>query len=120
MIRQGEIIPLRPKPGQVGRLGSLETVVPRRADHPLPANDSGVSLGNIVAFVRPRGNARTAPAVPLPADVAQVTQPRSVRERGWFGAFVMLSIVAHAGLFVAVWGEPTPLASIGLEVMSVE
>src|SRR4051794_8011955 len=117
-ISAGEIIALRPGHGRVG--DPLDVVVPVRADTPLADNDTAADFGNVVPFARPRGHARTAPAVALPTDVAWVAQPRSVRERAGFAALVTLSVAAHAGLFVALWREPTPLASIGLEVISVE
>src|SRR3954466_9200536 len=117
-ISVGKIIALRPGGGRVG--DPLDVVVPVRADPPLADNDTAADFGNVVPFARRRGHARTAPAVALPTDVAWVAQPRSVRERAGFAALVTPSVAAHAGLFVALCAQPTPLASIGLEVISVE
>ncbi|MEJ0077360.1 MAG: TonB family protein [Alphaproteobacteria bacterium] len=94
--------------------------MPSRADHARPANDTGADLGNVVPFARPPGNARAAPAIAVPAHAGWIARPRRVRERAWFAGFVTLSLAAHAGLFMAFWREPTPLASIGMEVISVE
>ena len=94
--------------------------MPARAEHPLPANDTGADLGNVVPFMRPRGNAHTAPAVVLPADAARPGAGGLTRERLRLAAFVTASLALHAGLVMALWREPAPLASIGLEVISVE
>ena len=94
--------------------------MPARAEHSLPANDTGADLGNVVPFMRPRGNARTAPAVVLPADAARPGAGGLTRERLRLAAFVTASLALHAGLFMAFWREPAPLASIGMEVISVE
>ena len=116
-ISVGEIIPLR---SAHGRVDDLDAVVPARAEHSLPANDTGADLGNVVPFMRPRGNARTAPAVVLPADAARPGAGGLTRERLRLAAFVTASLALHAGLFMAFWREPAPLASIGMEVISVE
>ena len=94
--------------------------MPARAEHLLPANDTGADLGNVVPFMRPRGNARTAPAVVLPADAARPGAGGLTRERLRLAAFATASLALHAGLFMALWREPVPLASIGVEVISVE
>lgn len=117
-ISVGEIIPLRSAHGRVEDL--LDAVVPARAEHSLPANDTGADLGNVVPFMRPRGNAHTAPAVVLPADAARPGAGGLTRERLQLAAFVTASLALHAGLVMALWREPAPLASIGLEVISVE
>ena len=115
-ISVGEIIPLR---SAHGRVDDLDAVVPARVEHSLPANDTGADLGNVVPFMRPRGNARTAPAVALPAD-AQRPGDALARERLRLAALATVSLALHAGLFMAFWREPVPLASIGVEVISVE
>lgn len=80
---------------------------------------SGADLHNVVPFLRPR-DAHHAPQVVLPADAARPAAPRLVRERAQLAAFVMLSLAVHAGLFTLFWREPDPLASIGVEAISVE
>lgn len=116
-ISVGEIIPLRTGHGRVDDL--LDAVVPARPEYPLPANDTG-DLGNVVPFMRPRGNARAAPAVTLPADGGQPRSGGLTRERMRLAAFAAVSLAAHAGLFMGFWREPVPLTSIGMEVISVE
>jgi protein TonB len=117
-ISVGEIVPLRTGHGRAEDL--LDAVVPARADHPLPANDGGADLGNVVPFMRPRGTARAAPAVSLPVDAAPPGGGGLTRERVRLAAFAAVSLALHAGLFMAFWREPVPLASIGMEVISVE
>src|SRR4051812_25408040 len=109
-ISVGEIIPLRPGHGRVDDL--LGAVVPARAEHPLPANDTGAGLGNVVPFMRPAGGARTAPAIALPADAARPGSGGLTRERLSLAAFATVSFALHAALFMAFWREPAPLASI--------
>ena len=45
---------------------------------------------------------------------------RPTRERARLAAFAAVSLAVHGGLLMAFWREPTPLASIGVEVISVE
>ena len=115
-ISAGEIIPLRPGHSRVHNL--FDPFAPVRADHRLAANDAGAALGKVVPFTHPRGYAPTWPAIP--ADLVWAARPHSMREDTWFAAFVTLSLAAHVGLFIAMWSEPVPLASIGVEVISVE
>jgi protein TonB len=70
--------------------------------------------------MRPRGGARATREVALSADVARLVTTGLTRERVRLAAFAALSLSIHAGLFMAFWREPTPLASIGVEVISVE
>jgi protein TonB len=116
-ISVGEIIPVR---SAHGRVDDLDAIVPARAERSLPANDTGADLGNVVPFMRPRGNARTAPAVVLPAGAARPGAGGLAREHLRLAAFVTASLALHVGLVMALWREPAPLASIGLEVISVE
>jgi protein TonB len=112
-----QITPLRPGHGRVD--DALDAVVPARPEHPWPANDTGADPNNIVPFMRPRGG-RTAPAVALPTDAARLPRAGLPRERAQLAAFLVASLALHTGLLTALWREPPPLASIGLEVMSVE
>lgn len=117
LVSTSEIVPLRAGQGRVDDL--LDAAVPVRAERPLAANDTGTDLGNVVPFMRPRGG-RAAPTVALPADAAQLVRPSLTRERARLAALITLSLAVHAGLFAAFWREPTPLASIGVEVISLE
>src|SRR6476646_7472794 len=85
----------------------------------VPDLDSA-DLHNVVPFLRRRAVEAQAPAVALPVDAARPPAERLGRERARLAALAALSLAVHAGLFVAFWREPEPLASIGLEVMSVE
>ena len=117
-ISVGEIVSLRPGHGRVDDL--LDAVLPARAEHALPATDTGADLGNVVPFVRPRGGARTAPEVVLPSDAARpgYGQPRRVSVCALRRSQRFRSRI-HGALFAAFWREPAPLASIGMEVISV-
>src|ERR1051325_4404195 len=117
-ISVGEIIPLHSGRCRVDDL--LRGAVVVRPDPPLPANDKGADLGNIVPFTRPHGKAGAAPSIGLATEAARLPQARSLRERAWFAGIVMVSLSAHIGLFMALWRQPVPLASIGVEAVSVE
>ena len=115
----GELVSLRPGHGRIGDLH--DAALPVRAERALSsAIETGTDLGNVVPFMRPRGGARTTPDVVPPADVARLVTAGLARERVRLAAFAALSLGIHAGLFMAFWREPTPLASIGVEVISVE
>jgi len=121
MTRQvlfGELISLRPGHGRTDDLHGA--AVPVRAERPLLAEtEAATNPVNVVPFMRP-GGARAAPTVALPADVARQATTGLSRERAWLAVFATLSLAAHGALFAAFWREPTPLASIGVEVISVE
>jgi protein TonB len=92
-------------------------VVPVRADL-VPSGES--EFGNVVPF-RPRTSeaGRAAPEIVLSADA--VRQPvRAGAQRARQGLALALSLAIHGGLLTLLWHEPPPLASIGLEVISVE
>ena len=99
------------------RADDLGAVVPARAERDPAAAD----FSNVIPFARPRaGDARNAPEVVLPADwrVRAGQWPRMSAMRRV--AVAALSLLVHGGLFAVLMREPPPLASIGLEVMSVE
>ncbi len=96
----------------------LAAVVPARARQPLPAAPAGEGLSNVVPFMR--AAEFHAPEVALPTDAARFPVTDLTRERLRLGAFVALSLMVHGALFAAFWREPIPLASIGVEVISVE
>jgi periplasmic protein TonB len=121
MTRQiflGELISLRPGRGRTDDLHGA--AVPVRAERLLSAEtEAAANPVNVVPFIRP-GGARAAPAVALPTDMARQATTGLTRERARLAAFAALSLAAHGALFAAFWREPLPLASIGVEVISVE
>jgi protein TonB len=99
-IQVGELIALRPGAARSGSGAGAPT-------HP-PA-------GNVVPFQRAQ-----APEVALPTDAARPAIPARAHDRIPLLAFAMLSLMAHAGLLLALSREPAPLASIGEQVISLE
>jgi periplasmic protein TonB len=79
---------------------------------------SSADPSNVIPFARPRA-LRQAPEVAPPQDARPVAAGLT-RERVRLLAFAALSLAAHGGLLWASWREPTPLASIGEQVISVE
>jgi len=80
----------------------------------------GVDLHNVVPFLPRRVPDAQAPEIALPSDVARLPAYALTRERLRLAAFVAVSLALHGGLLMAFWREPVPLASIGVEVISVE
>lgn len=109
-LQDGELIAL-PRPGEtragVGVSARAQTL-------------AAADLNNVVPFQRPRAAAPHAPDVVLPSDAARLPSTRPARERARLLGFAALSLLVHGGLFAAFWREPVPLASIGVEVMSIE
>ena len=115
----GELVSLRPGHGRIEDLH--DAAVSARVERALASvSETGNDLGNVVPFICPRGVARALPEVALPADVVRVATTGLARERVHLAAFTALSLGIHAGLFMAFWREPTPLASIGVEAISAE
>lgn len=78
-------------------------------------------FGNVIPFARSRaGDARNAPEVVLPAELAHPLADSAAHEPMRHVAAAALSLLVHGGLFAILMREPPPLVSIGLEVMSVE
>ncbi len=90
----------------------------RREIPPPPAS----AWSNVVPFVRPRGDGGSggAPEVALdPGDRPAPHPPDSYRDVR-FLAFIAVSLLVHGGLYAVFNREPEPMASIGLEAISVE
>jgi periplasmic protein TonB len=100
----------------------LEHLVPRRAEDALDSAAPPIAITNVVPFTRPRrdaDSARTADAIL--ADPAKRPMPQQAKDRrAWFVAFLTLSLLVHGGVFLLFNREPEPMASIGLEAISVE
>ena len=104
-----------------GDAGDLSKVVPAGRD--ATSSAPPVSLGNVIPFVRPRREAApTGAAAELALDpAARPAPPLSAGAgRARIAALLALSLAAHCGLYILFTREPEPLASIGLEAISVE
>lgn len=86
-----------------------------------PAQQAAFDLSNVVPFPRrpAETGARQAPAIVVAPDPRDVLRRRQNRPL-WAAACIALSIAAHAVLFVAFLRQPEPLASIGIDAISVE
>ena len=120
-IKAGELVVLpRREPESGGEFGAS---VPVRPERPLAlSSEPSVDLSNVVPFMRPRapGDTRPVPEVALPADVARAPA-NPARQRGRLAALLVLSVLVHGGFLLAfVSRDPDPLASIGVQVISVE
>ena len=119
-LQTGEVIPLRPELARADT-GAGVLRAPRRDVPPPSKLNEGADLTNVVPFLRPRAADTLAPIVTLPADALAPTPANLTRDRLRMAAFLALSVALHAGIFVYyLWREPTPLASIGVEVISAE
>jgi periplasmic protein TonB len=82
---------------------------------------SAVDLSNVIPFARGRrvgAEPYTPPVTINPADRLALLVP----SRGsWLPALLLLiSLIAHSGLFYLFWQEPQPLTGIGTEAITVE
>jgi protein TonB len=94
-------------------------VLVARRDEPLQSD--ATDLGNVIPFVRPHRHGATAP-FPLPS-VAASERPAPHGAKFGFGRGIALlvgSLALHSTLLALFWHQPRPMASIGIEVMSVE
>ena len=114
----GEVVPLpRSDSDRADGLGAITPAHVERVEQSSGAAD----FGNVIPFARPRaGDARNAPQVVLPAELARPPAASAAREHIRRAAVVALSLLVHGGLFAILMREPPPLASIALDVMSVE
>jgi len=82
-----------------------------------------IAAGNVVPFARPRREAAASEAAPALAVDASARPapdfPAPDRHRLIAGLFAV-SLMAHGGLYFVFGSEPEPMASIGLEAISVE
>ena len=77
---------------------------------------------NVVPFKRARHDeAAGRPATALVLDAADRPAPRGpIERRRQIAAFFVLSLALHAGLYAVFWEEPKPLASVGIEAITVD
>jgi protein TonB len=86
-----------------------------------PSQSDATDLSNVVPFVRPRRAGATV-AFPLPS-IATDERPAPRAAKIAIGAsiaFFAASLALHSGLLVMFWHQPKPMASIGIEAMTVE
>ena len=94
-------------------------VLVARRDERLPSDAS--DLSNVVPFARPRRQG-AAPDVLLPSVAAGDRPTPTPRQSGIAKQIAVLagSLVLHGGLLALFWRDPPPLASIGIEAITVE
>lgn len=86
-----------------------------------PPQCAATDLSNVVPFARPRR--QEAPvAFPLPAVSEDERSLPLAAKLGIVGglACIAVSLMLHGALLAMFWQEPKPMASIGMEVMTVE
>ena len=81
---------------------------------------ASADTGNVISFTSARASGGQAREIMLPPDAARVLAAGTTRERIRLFIFAALSLILHGGLLFAAWREAVPLASIGMEVMSIE
>jgi protein TonB len=82
-----------------------------------------ITVTNVIPFTRlRRDGVVTEPASELPVDSSQRPAPYwpAPNRRGLFMLLFALSLLTHGGLYALFNREPEPMASIGLEAISVE
>jgi periplasmic protein TonB len=78
-----------------------------------------VDLSNVIPFTRAR-RARVEPQAP-PVTINATDRPaRLVPGTGSWRRALLISLIAHGGLFYLFWQEPQPLLGIGTEAITVE
>jgi|ERR1043166_9579590 protein TonB len=115
MTVQHEFLAARP-----GKIVNLGATVPRaRPDEALLSSDA--DLGNIVPFARSRRTPGEASAPPVTIAAAERPAPPPARANSARQfALAAGSILLHSTLLLAFWQMPTPMASVGIEVISVD
>jgi protein TonB len=86
-----------------------------------PPQSEATDLSNVVPFARPRRQTATA-VFPL-ASVGAGDRPAPFIAKLGIGRSIALlagSLALHSALLAMFWHEPRPMASIGIEVMTVE
>jgi TonB family protein len=95
----------------------------RTAEFQLPAWSPTQWPANVVPFTRARHGEAAAPTTTgLVLDPSARPAPLGASERRRrMAAFLVLSLALHAVLYAAFWGEePKPLASVGIESITVD
>jgi periplasmic protein TonB len=109
-------------PRAQGAAGDLSDVVPLAEREPA-SSAPPIAATNVIPFVRPRRDALPAgSAADITFDPAARPAPLLIaRERRiQIAGLLALSVGVHAGLYMLFNRDPEPMASIGLEAISVE
>ncbi len=104
---------------QAGTAGFHGAALIARRDEPLQSE--ATDLSNVVPFARPRRQGAAA-VFPLPS-VAASERPAPHTAKFGIGrsvAILLGSLALHSALLATFWHQPRPMASIGIEVMTVE
>src|SRR5690348_7800013 len=90
-------------------------------DEPLSQSLPDADLSNVIPFARRRrsGEERETPLLAIDASL-RVAPWWNPHGRIGFAVFLAVSVATHVGLFYFFNREPEPLASIGLQSISVE
>jgi protein TonB len=82
---------------------------------------SAVDLSNVIPFTRARRAGAEPPAPPVTINPADRPAPLMPGSGSWLRVLLLLiSLIAHSGLFYLFWQEPQPLPGIGTEAITVE
>src|SRR4051794_33175791 len=82
---------------------------------------SAVDLSNVIPFTRARRAGAEPHAPPVTINPADRPAPLMPVSGSWLRVLLLLiSLIAHSGLFYLFWQEPQPLPGIGTEAITVE
>jgi protein TonB len=82
---------------------------------------SAVDLSNVIPFTRARRAGAEPYSPPVTINPTDRPAPIVPGRRSWLQALLLLiSLIAHGGLFYLFWQEPQPLPGIGTEAITVE
>jgi periplasmic protein TonB len=110
-------------PHAKGGAGDLSHVTPLAERSEAASSAPPITATNVIPFVRARREAApSGPATEIACDPAERPAPYLIsRERRiQIVALLALSLAVHYGLYLLFNREPEPMASIGLEAISVE
>jgi protein TonB len=89
----------------------------------LPAWSPTRAGSAVVPFVRPRhsdSDLHAGRTVRADRESRPAPMPLAPERKVQLAGFLLLSVVLHGGLYAAFWQRPQPLASIGVQAISVE
>ena len=86
----------------------------------LPAWSPTRALSNVVPFARVRRSEAEPAEVRVDGDRRPAPMRTAPARRLRLAALALVSLMLHGGLIAAFWQRPTPLASVGVQAISVE